>query len=49
MFDLTIGVPELLVRAVLIYSAVFLLLRVVGKEHVGELAPFDLVVLGYPE
>ena len=45
MFDLTLGVPELLLRAVLIYSAVFLLLRIVGKKHVGELAPFDLVVL----
>ena len=45
MFDLTLGVPELLLPAVLIYSAVFLLLRIVGKKHVGELAPFDLVVL----
>lgn len=45
MFDLTLSVPELLLRAVLIYSAVFLLLRIVGKKHVGELAPFDLVVL----
>ena len=45
MFDLTVAVPELLLRAVLIYSAVFMLLRIVGKKHVGELAPFDLVVL----
>ena len=45
MFTLSIGVPELIVRAVLIYAAIFLLLRIVGKKHVGELAPFDLVVL----
>jgi uncharacterized membrane protein YcaP (DUF421 family) len=45
MFTLSIGVPELIVRAVVIYAALFLLLRIVGKKHVGELAPFDLVVL----
>jgi uncharacterized membrane protein YcaP (DUF421 family) len=45
MFTLSIGVPELIVRAVLVYAAIFLLLRIVGKKHVGELAPFDLVVL----
>ena len=45
MFTLTTGVPELILRAVLVYAAVFVLLRVVGKKHVGELAPFDLVVL----
>jgi uncharacterized membrane protein YcaP (DUF421 family) len=45
MFTLTTGVPELILRAVLVYAAVFLLLRIVGKKHVGELAPFDLVVL----
>jgi uncharacterized membrane protein YcaP (DUF421 family) len=45
MFTLSIGVPELILRAVLVYAAIFLLLRIVGKKHVGELAPFDLVVL----
>jgi uncharacterized membrane protein YcaP (DUF421 family) len=45
MFTLSTGVPELIVRAVLIYAAIFFLLRIVGKKHVGELAPFDLVVL----
>jgi len=45
MFTLSIGVPELLSRAVLVYAAIFLLLRIVGKKHVGEMAPFDLVVL----
>src|SRR5262245_39429075 len=45
MFTLSIGVPELILRAVLVYATIFLLLRIVGKKHVGELAPFDLVVL----
>lgn len=45
MFVLEIGVPELIGRAVLVYTAIFLLLRIVGKKHVGEMAPFDLVVL----
>lgn len=46
MFTLSsIGVPELIIRAVLVYAFVFLLLRIVGRKHVGELAPFDLVVL----
>ena len=45
MFTLTIGAPELILRAVLVYTAIFLLLRIVGKKHVGEMSPFDLVVL----
>ena len=45
MFTLSIGVPELILRAVLVYAAIFLLLRVVGKKHVGEMSPFALVVL----
>ena len=45
MFTLSIGVPELIVRAVLIYAAIFLLLRIVGKKHVGGPAAFDVVVL----
>lgn len=45
MFIPSIEIPELIVRAVLVYAAIFLLLRIVGRKHVGELAPFDLVVL----
>ena len=43
--SMSIDVPELIIRAVLVYAFVFLLLRIVGRKHVGELAPFDLVVL----
>ena len=45
MFILTIGVPELILRAVLVYAFIFVLLRVIGRKHVGELAPFDIIVL----
>jgi uncharacterized membrane protein YcaP (DUF421 family) len=45
MFQPSIAIPELIFRVTLVYAGVFLLLRVVGKRHVGELAPFDLVVL----
>jgi uncharacterized membrane protein YcaP (DUF421 family) len=45
MFLPSIAIPELMLRVVLVYVGVFVLLRVAGKRHVGELAPFDLVVL----
>jgi uncharacterized membrane protein YcaP (DUF421 family) len=45
MFDLSVGIDEIVVRAALVYGFLFLLLRFGGKKHVGELAPFDLVVL----
>jgi uncharacterized membrane protein YcaP (DUF421 family) len=45
MFQPSVAVTEPIFRAALVYAGVFLLLRVVGKRHVGELAPFDLVVL----
>src|SRR5262245_46092267 len=38
-------VLDLVVRGVVVYFVLFLLLRFVGKKHVGELSPFDLVVL----
>ena len=45
MFDMSIGFTEHIVRAAVVYLFLFVLLRFVGKKHVGELAPFDLVVL----
>ena len=45
MFTPTIAVGELMLRSALIYGFVFLLLRLLGKKHVGEMAPFDLVIL----
>lgn len=41
----SVGVFELILRGVIVYLALFALLRFIGKKHVGELSPFDLVVL----
>ncbi len=42
-----IAVPwwELIVRAVIVYLFLIVLLRITGKRQVGQLAPFDLVLL----
>jgi uncharacterized membrane protein YcaP (DUF421 family) len=45
MFTMTLSPVELLLRVCLIYAFLFALLRLSGKKHVGEMAPFDLVVL----
>ena len=45
MFEMSVSASELIIRAVVIYFALFALLRFVGKKHVGELAPFDFLVL----
>jgi uncharacterized membrane protein YcaP (DUF421 family) len=45
MFEMSMSVGEHIVRAVAVYIFLFILLRYVGKKHIGELAPFDLVVL----
>ena len=45
MFMPSVAVSELMLRAVLIYVFVFILLRLLGKKHVGEMGPFDLVIL----
>lgn len=36
---------EYLLRALLVYASVFVLLRVMGKKQIGEMSPFDLVLL----
>jgi uncharacterized membrane protein YcaP (DUF421 family) len=45
MLTPSIGFAELIFRAVVVYFALFVLLRFIGKKHVGEMSPFDLVVL----
>jgi uncharacterized membrane protein YcaP (DUF421 family) len=45
MFDLSIPVHELIVRPTIIYVFLFIGFRWMGKKHIGELAPFDLIVL----
>jgi uncharacterized membrane protein YcaP (DUF421 family) len=45
LWDLAIPWWELVLRAVLVYLFLLVLLRVTGKRQVGQLAPFDLVLL----
>ena len=41
----SVDVFELIVRGIVVYLVLFALLRFIGKKHVGELSPFDFVVL----
>ena len=45
MFTLSEGIGELILRATIVYLFIFALLRLLGKKHVSQMAPFDLVVL----
>jgi uncharacterized membrane protein YcaP (DUF421 family) len=45
LFDLTTPWYEILVRTIAVYMAVLVLLRVAGKRELGQMTPFDLVVI----
>jgi len=45
MFLLTVAWWELIVRSVVVYVFLIAILRLTGKRQVGQLAPFDLVLL----
>jgi uncharacterized membrane protein YcaP (DUF421 family) len=45
MWQLTVSAGELILRGVIVYFLLILLLRVSGKRQIGQLAPFDLVLL----
>lgn len=45
MWSLSVHAWELVLRAVVVYVFLILLLRLTGKRQVGQLAPFDLVLL----
>ena len=45
MWNIAIPVWELIVRALAVYVFLLVLLRLTGKRQVGQLAPFDLVLL----
>src|SRR5205823_14555730 len=45
MWRLSVSWWELILRIVIIYAFLLLLLRLSGKRQVGQLAPFDLVLL----
>jgi uncharacterized membrane protein YcaP (DUF421 family) len=45
MLNMAVSWWELVVRGVVVYAFLILLLRLTGKRQVGQLAPFDLVLL----
>jgi uncharacterized membrane protein YcaP (DUF421 family) len=45
MLNIAIPIWELIVRALLVYAFLVILLRLSGKRQIGQLAPFDLVLL----
>jgi uncharacterized membrane protein YcaP (DUF421 family) len=45
MFIPDVSFIELVFRASVVYFVLFCLFRFIGKKHVGQLSPFDLVVL----
>jgi uncharacterized membrane protein YcaP (DUF421 family) len=45
MWSMSVPWWELVARSVLVYGFLLLILRLTGKRQVGQLAPFDLVLL----
>ena len=45
MCNLGVAWWELIVRAIIVYVFLIVLLRLTGKRQIGQLAPFDLVLL----
>src|SRR5690349_18370862 len=45
MLHNTVSSLELIVRSVIVYVFLLIILRLTGKRQVGQLAPFDLVLL----
>jgi len=45
MWNMSVPWWELIVRGVVVYAFLIALLRITGKRQVGQLAPFDLVLL----
>ena len=45
MFSLSVPWWEFVIRAVIVYFFLLFLLRITGKRQVGQLAPFDFVLL----
>jgi uncharacterized membrane protein YcaP (DUF421 family) len=45
MWNIAVPWWELIVRCVIVYAFLIFLLRISGKRQIGQLAPFDLVLL----
>ena len=47
MWNLTVLWWELIIRGFIVYAFLLVPLRITGKRQIGQLAPFDLVLLTY--
>src|SRR6476620_6650267 len=45
MLNMSVAGWELILRSAVVYTALIIILRATGKRQVGQLAPFDLVLL----
>jgi uncharacterized membrane protein YcaP (DUF421 family) len=45
MLNMSVPWWELILRSAVVYTVLIILLRVTGKRQIGQLAPFDLVLL----
>jgi len=45
IFDMTVQWYEILLRTLVVYLVVLVLLRLAGKRELGQMTPFDLVVI----
>src|SRR6476619_3480948 len=45
MFSMSVARWDLIVRSAVVYAALIFILRLTGKRQVGQLSPFDLVLL----
>lgn len=45
MFDLSVAWWELILRGIVVYVFLLVILRLSGKRQIGQLSPFDLVLL----
>ena len=45
MFEISSPVLEIVLRAVLVYVGLWAIFRVTGKRQLGEMSPFDLILL----
>ncbi len=45
MFDISVPWWEFIVRGLVVYIFLIILLRITGKRQIGQLSPFDLVLL----
>ena len=45
MFNLSVPWWEFIVRGIVVYAVLLLLLKIGGRKQIGQLSPFDLVLL----